>query len=918
MGMIHSATGFFQHSNRHSNKRTSSSKRACLSVEHLETRDCPAPLTIQLNYDYDTYNFYTPQRRAIMQKAADTLGNLIDDNLAAIVPSGSNSWNAVIHNPSTEALITFQNPVIEANTIIVFLGSRPIDGPGGTLGWGGTGGWSWSGTTTWGNLVAQRGKPANQFSTWGGRVILDSTDNWHEGETTAGLDISKNDLFSVAIHEMGHALGVEHLQEGTVDPEGFEAAMDPTIFQGTRKLFNKADLDEMAVTGWGIATDTDATRATAAPVVTDTSNWTATALAEGTRYQTNNFGLEDPLDVDLFRVPLQAGQTLTVSTAAPLTGNGPDTYLRLFNASGGEIAENDNFNGTYSQIRYEATTNGTYYFSVSSFPNTEFSIETAFSRALAGETGDYAVTVDIESITEGGNHFPVANDDDVNADSGRATVIDVLLNDSDPDDDPISISSYTNGAKGTVEVADGKIVYTANEGVLGTDSFTYTISDGNGRFATATVTVTLRIPLLDVSELQEQYGFYFTGDYSFNVHKHNEKWFKDRWGRWTALTPDGYFHRWNDASFTSSPVIARANQAVYNNPNLLFNAEVSLSEEDNSQLTKLREDEGFHFVGSYHFNVHGFQEKWLQDRWGDWHAITPDGDIKKWNEDSLDTSAIIATVNPLVYDDPNRLFDAEVSIPSNIVDLLIELRRDEGFYFTGDYQFDVHGNDEKWFKNRDGDWFSMTPDGVLYQWDDVHLESNPTGDELNPLVFDDLNLLFDAPITLPDGTETQLKDLQSDHGFHFVGSFHHNVHGQEEKWFQDRFGKWFAITPDGAIKEWNDDSLDTSTEIATVSEFVYDDPHLLFNAPAEPPPEAQQVLANLQDTNEFRMVFGSLHFNVHGSREKWFQDKLGRWFALTPDGLLKLWDENSLDTSFVFDVVHALAYDDPVRWLFNA
>ncbi|MCP3885177.1 MAG: hypothetical protein GY700_06820, partial [Propionibacteriaceae bacterium] len=56
----------------------------------------------------------------------------------------------------------------------------------------------------------------------------------------------------------------------------------------------------------------------------------------------------------------------------------------------------------------------------------------------------------------------------------------VLENDSDPDNDPITIVQITAPAHGTAAIAEGGgyIIYTPTASYLGADTFTYTISDG--------------------------------------------------------------------------------------------------------------------------------------------------------------------------------------------------------------------------------------------------------------------------------------------------------------------------------------------------------------------------------------------------------------------------------------------------------
>ena len=90
------------------------------------------------------------------------------------------------------------------------------------------------------------------------------------------------------------------------------------------------------------------------------------------------------------------------------------------------------------------------------------------------------------------NGPPVAANDAVTVNfESSANVIDVLANDSDPDNDTLTITSVSTPGNGTASLTTGGISYSPAAGFSGTDSFTYTISDGNGGSATATVTVTV-------------------------------------------------------------------------------------------------------------------------------------------------------------------------------------------------------------------------------------------------------------------------------------------------------------------------------------------------------------------------------------------------------------------------------------------
>jgi len=120
-------------------------------------------------------------------------------------------------------------------------------------------------------------------------------------------------------------------------------------------------------------------------------------------------GLYDDLDVDLFAISLTAGQTLSADVDAYLLDDGSslsslDSYLRLFDASGSELAYNysdtaaDDYSGYYSSNYYDpylsfvASVTGTFYVAVSDEYNTSYDPTTGGSGS-AGSTGAYELTL---------------------------------------------------------------------------------------------------------------------------------------------------------------------------------------------------------------------------------------------------------------------------------------------------------------------------------------------------------------------------------------------------------------------------------------------------------------------------------------------------------------------------------------------
>ncbi|HBN6085645.1 TPA: tandem-95 repeat protein, partial [Vibrio parahaemolyticus] len=90
-------------------------------------------------------------------------------------------------------------------------------------------------------------------------------------------------------------------------------------------------------------------------------------------------------------------------------------------------------------------------------------------------TDEAKVTVTVTPV----NDSPVAVDDTTSIQEDTAVTIDVLTNDTDVDGDKLSIESASvPKEQGTVEVVDGKLVFTPAENFNGDAEITYTVTDG--------------------------------------------------------------------------------------------------------------------------------------------------------------------------------------------------------------------------------------------------------------------------------------------------------------------------------------------------------------------------------------------------------------------------------------------------------
>ncbi|PSL17611.1 Ig-like domain-containing protein [Shimia abyssi] len=105
-----------------------------------------------------------------------------------------------------------------------------------------------------------------------------------------------------------------------------------------------------------------------------------------------------------------------------------------------------------------------------------------------GGSATASVSLTIESV----NDAPVALDDTLNTDEDTAATLNLIDNDIDIEGDPLTITDVAQGMSGSVtNNGDGTVTYTPNLDLNGLDSFTYTVSDGNGGVDVATVSVTI-------------------------------------------------------------------------------------------------------------------------------------------------------------------------------------------------------------------------------------------------------------------------------------------------------------------------------------------------------------------------------------------------------------------------------------------
>ncbi|HCE3326702.1 TPA: tandem-95 repeat protein, partial [Vibrio parahaemolyticus] len=149
-----------------------------------------------------------------------------------------------------------------------------------------------------------------------------------------------------------------------------------------------------------------------------------------------------------------------------------------------KVLGNDTFEGDDKVVSLDTNNgpaNGTVSVnpdgSVTYTPNDNYHGTDSFTYIVTsgGVSESTTVRVDVTPV----NDAPVAKDDTAITDEDTPVTIDVLPNDTDVDGDKLSIESASvPKEQGTVEVVNGKLVFTPAENFNGDAEITYTVTDG--------------------------------------------------------------------------------------------------------------------------------------------------------------------------------------------------------------------------------------------------------------------------------------------------------------------------------------------------------------------------------------------------------------------------------------------------------
>ena len=191
--------------------------------------------------------------------------------------------------------------------------------------------------------------------------------------------------------------------------------------------------------------------------------------------------------------PANAPPVITEGASVSVTmdeDGSPTAFDLVLNA---QDQENDAITWSVSSAASNgyASASGTGYSkSIGYTPNSNYNGSDSFEVSVTdGNGGADSITVNVTITPQPDN--PVAVNDSASTVEETAVTIDVLANDTDVDGDTLTVGAVTQGANGTVTNHTNNVTYAPNANFTGSDSFTYTVSDGAGGADTATVSVSV-------------------------------------------------------------------------------------------------------------------------------------------------------------------------------------------------------------------------------------------------------------------------------------------------------------------------------------------------------------------------------------------------------------------------------------------
>ncbi|BDX37387.1 hypothetical protein CYCD_07420 [Tenuifilaceae bacterium CYCD] len=116
-----------------------------------------------------------------------------------------------------------------------------------------------------------------------------------------------------------------------------------------------------------------------------------------------------------------------------------------------------------------------------------------FRYVIEDVDGDYSMATVTVTVTERPDYKPVANDDRRGCSFNTPVIVDVLVNDTGLNDEPVTVTISQNPEQGSAFAnTDNTVTFTPEPDFIGTMTFRYTVTDADGDSDDALVTINVK------------------------------------------------------------------------------------------------------------------------------------------------------------------------------------------------------------------------------------------------------------------------------------------------------------------------------------------------------------------------------------------------------------------------------------------
>ena len=252
------------------------------------------------------------------------------------------------------------------------------------------------------------------------------------------------------------------------------------------------------------------------------------------------------------------------------------------------------------------------------------------------------------------------------------------------------------------------------------------------------LSITARVATSEAFRLVDEFGLYGdagNNDWGLNWSgQHEERWVRGDYEMWFFILPDGSVNQWR-GSIEESVQVGSVSTAMYENPQLLLDAEgpgVAASIVDgqlqlNSTMT----------TGTFEVTVE------VTDQFTTTSAsfevtLTNEAPELILTDVTLAAGDSVEINLPTLDDDGHSLtYEVELFDPS-----LPQL--DIDFEDQGSFYHNYLGNNERWLRDIDGQWYFLLVDGNLYRWQSSFAASDVVA-ELGVEYFENPDLILNPP-----------------------------------------------------------------------------------------------------------------------------------------------------------------------------